>query len=101
MWYIDKNFEEFSVENDGKEQTPDVCEFKTVYVRSRGFNEAKKDTCIHPFLIFDDDGNLYYSGMCDTCDDEEAMGPLDNYGTPNAGATEIRYKNADGIFESL
>lgn len=50
-----------------------------------------------PFKMYDDDGELYYSGELyfdsDPCDmtAEAVFGPLDDFGTPNAGATEIRY----------
>lgn len=48
------------------------------------------------FRMYDDDGELYYSGRIighGTYPDlgEEAFRPLDDFGTPNAGATEIRY----------
>lgn len=49
------------------------------------------------FEMYDDDGEKYYTGRLVvsgelTHDDEEACsGPLDDYGTPNAGATEIRW----------
>lgn len=46
------------------------------------------------FRIYDDDGELYYSGRAylpeDATDDDE-FGPLWDFGTPNAGATELRY----------
>jgi len=50
----------------------------------------------HTFYMYDDDGNRYYTGkMIATGDDEEtewAIGsPLDNFGTPNAGCTLIKY----------
>lgn len=49
------------------------------------------------FRMYDGDGELYYSGRLvvsgeATRDDEEAMfGPLQDYGTPNAGAVDIRW----------
>jgi hypothetical protein len=51
----------------------------------------------YEFEIFDDDGELYYSGRYlgadreHGVDSEHAFGPLDDFGTPNAGATEIKY----------
>lgn len=51
------------------------------------------------FRIYDDDGELYYSGRIVTDHppgydlQEEHFGPLWDFGTPNAGATEIRYKH--------
>lgn len=46
------------------------------------------------FRIYDDDGELYYRGRFINKSgelDEDAFGPLSDYGAPNAGATEIRY----------
>jgi len=45
------------------------------------------------FRIYDDDGELYYEGiMNEHC---EGLDPLDDFGTPNAGATELRIKVKD------
>jgi hypothetical protein len=57
-----------------------------------------------PFRIFDDDGELYYSGRIMFTDPpvafgdfpEEAFGPLWDFAGPNAGATEIHYQNDAG-----
>lgn len=63
--------------------------------------DEQRDILMHPrtnaaqltrFKIYDDDGELYYSGyFLGDSFDEDAFGPLDDYGAPNAGATEIRY----------
>ncbi len=45
------------------------------------------------FRMYDDDGNLYYTGRCSSWDDDDALGPLDNFGAPNAGAVRIDYQN--------
>lgn len=47
------------------------------------------------FDMYDDDGEKYYSGFL-TLDpqyahSEAVAGPLDDFGTPNAGCTDIRY----------
>lgn len=42
-----------------------------------------------PFRMYDDDGELYYSGRI--AGEYEGDEPLVDFGTPNAGATEIRY----------
>lgn len=43
------------------------------------------------FQIYDDDGELYYEGRILIGDEPGAeFIPLDNFATPNAGATEIR-----------
>jgi hypothetical protein len=63
----------------------------------------------HVFRIYDDDGQLYYTGralfreqgeMVRPENSEYALGPLDDFGTPNAGATEIRYF-IDGHWQSI
>lgn len=55
------------------------------------------------FRMFDDDKVLYYTGYCILPDGltERAFDPLDDYGTPNAGATEIQYKNEKGEWVTL
>lgn len=51
----------------------------------------------HQFRMYDDDGELYYTGTlywngeADQLTEEQAYGPLGDYGMPNAGAVEIRY----------
>lgn len=44
------------------------------------------------FKMYDDDGNLYYVGRYLGPDDETMFRPLDDLGTPDAGATRIDYK---------
>ena len=43
---------------------------------------------IHKFRLYDDDGILYYEGIS-CCD--SSFDPLEDWGLPNAGCTEIRY----------
>lgn len=55
------------------------------------------------FRMMDDDGEIYYYGKIWTSDEkgsETDFGPLDDFGTPNAGATEIQYK-IDGKWVTL
>jgi hypothetical protein len=55
-----------------------------------------------PFRMFDDDDNLYYEGLSDDNDSEEAFAPLDDFGMGNAGCTSIQYKNLkSGLWETL
>ena len=54
-----------------------------------------------PFRMHDDDGELYYEGVYLGPDDESMFGPLDDFGTPNAGCTSIQFKNARGAWEKL
>lgn len=44
----------------------------------------------HRFRIIDDDRELYYEGRSH---EDGSLDPLDHFGTPNAGATIIQYRN--------
>jgi hypothetical protein len=55
------------------------------------------------FKMYDDDGEHYYTGRIlytDEGDSEVEFAPLDDYGTPGAGCTEIRYWQ-DGAYRTL
>ncbi len=62
---------------------------------SSDYNSEKMSTNFHPFRLLDDDGHLYYEGICDTNDDVNAFGPLDYY-IYHSGCTEIQYKTQTG-----
>ena len=49
------------------------------------------------FRMTGDDGEVYYEGMCYLPEGftEDAFAPKDDFGEPNAGATEIHYWNAE------
>lgn len=47
------------------------------------------------FRLYDDDGELYFSGVYLGPNDESMFGPLDDYGMPVAGATRIEYLDVD------
>ena len=51
------------------------------------------------FRMYDDDGELYYAGKI--WGDFDGFEPLDDFGMPNAGCTEIRLCDPDGIFRTL
>jgi len=54
------------------------------------------------FRLYDDDGELNLSGECSDNNSENAFGPLDDYGMPSYGCTEIRYLNEEtGLWEPL
>lgn len=74
-WVITKDHD---VVNDCKNATPEQIE----RLKIAGYTE--------PFKMFDDDGILYYSGLTKKDADFD---PLDDFGTPNAGCTEIQYYN--------
>ena len=70
MWKITKNYQE-----------------ETLYTSSN----FKEDVELkHKFKIYDDDGELYCEGLSD---DDCSFDPLDDYGMPSLGATEIHYLN--------
>ena len=57
-----------------------------------------QDGCGQKFRLYDDDGILYYEGrmmMEDSrirpSDSECALAPLDDYGAPDSGCTEIHW----------
>jgi len=55
----------------------------------------------HKFRLLDDDGEPYYLGrFFGDPSSEEAFAPLDDFGAPNAGCTEIQYLN-NGQWETL
>ena len=46
----------------------------------------------HPFRMYDDDDVLYYEGLLlGDKDGDDGFTPIDDFGTPNAGATRIDY----------
>lgn len=59
------------------------------------------------FRLLDDDGLVYYHGrfLDDTLAEDYQSEPefqaLDCYGTPNAGAAWIQYRNEHGTWETL
>lgn len=58
-----------------------------------------------PFRMYDDDDNLYYEGRFLALEDEEdpeaEFAPLEDFGTPNAGCTYIKYRSKDGKWRIL
>jgi len=70
------------------------------YTGPRGTSPAEKLKDLdHYFRMYDDDGELYYEGRSD---DDSSFEPLDYYGEPNAGCTEIRYLNRKTkVYETL
>lgn len=49
---------------------------------------------VQNFRMYDDDGALYYTGRYLGPDDDGMFGPLDDFGKPNAGCTDIHYYDA-------
>ena len=59
--------------------------------------EECRKNCTHKFRMLDDDDEIYYIGYSD---DSSSFEPLDDFGLPNAGATNIQYLE-NGRWESL
>lgn len=57
--------------------------------------ETKK---LHAFRMLDDDGMVYFEGVTTR---DHSFCPLDDFGRPDSGCTEIQYKNVDGKWETL
>lgn len=55
------------------------------------------------FRMYDDDDNIYFSGfLVGDENSEDGFMPLDDYGTPDAGCTYIKYRNKKtGKWETL
>lgn len=81
--------------------THDILENgKNVDIRSCDYDEVEKDKLIHRFRLLDGDGEVYYEGLSDDCDSENAFAPLDDFGEGHAGCTEIQYL-LNGIWLTL
>lgn len=77
----------------------DISDWMEVALQGQGHWRKlinRHDAKIYRFRIYDDDGELYYTGRMITDEgatNEACGGPLWDFGQPNAGATEIRYVN--------
>ena len=60
----------------------------------------KTNPKVKQFRLFDDDGILYYSGYYVGLDGEFEFAPLDDFGMPHSGCTEIHYLE-DGEWKQL
>ncbi len=85
-WYISKD-----LIGDGEAVEKDT---RSGYRKSR---EKYKERCQHKFRMLDDDGEVYYEGYSD---DSSSFAPLDNFGMPNDGCTEMQYLE-NGKWETL
>lgn len=54
----------------------------------------------YAFRLYDDDNNLYFSGLATSRDDEAAFGPLD-FAEGAYGCTEIQYRQDNASWETL
>lgn len=64
-------------------------------------DQIKADKTIH-FRMYDDDGLMYYEGeMTKECFEHRPEAPLEDYGTPNAGAVRLDVKTDTKGWEVL
>ena len=64
--------------------------------------QIEHDPKARSFRMLDDDREVYYTGRIVADEGSEGdFGPLDDFGTPNAGCTTIQYRNAQGEWEDL
>ena len=79
-----------------------VCQDEKLPVH--GPSDCNVDEAFGPtakrFLMMDDDGNIFYGGLIQGTG-YLGFEPLDDFGAPNDGCTEIHYINADGGWEQL
>lgn len=81
--------------------THDILEHgKKIDIRSHDYDESLKESLIYRFRLLDGDGEIYYEGLSDDCDSENAFAPMDDFGEGNAGCTEIQYLQGD-VWEIL
>ena len=91
MWMLTRDF-----------VSTDAPEGKLVLVCSRNFSEEKAARLIHRFHLVNDDGVVHGEGAADSCDDEKAFGPLDDFGTSAWGCSAIEYwSEAEQLWEML
>ncbi|MBX7208576.1 MAG: hypothetical protein K1X78_09710 [Verrucomicrobiaceae bacterium] len=60
-------------------------------VCSRSYSEQKDELLVHRFRLVDDDGRVCGEGVADTCGDERAFAPLDDFGVGAWGCSSIEY----------
>ena len=80
MWMLTRDF----ISTDDPEgQRVSVC--------SLNFSESHVQHLTHRFRLLDDDGQVYGEGVANSCDDEKAFGPLDDFGEGAWGCTAVEY----------
>jgi hypothetical protein len=83
-WVIDKDH----FADPGTE--PGTCE-NAVGVMGPRLYQGDGSELKHRFRMLTDDREVVYEGRCSSCDDEDALRPLDDFGMPNFGCTTIQY----------
>ena len=76
--------------------------FEIGKICSRSFSEEKSHLLVHRFRLLDDDGRPQGVGFSDSCDDQKAFGPLDDFGEGAWGSTAIEFwKEGRGVWQML
>ena len=83
MWVITRDL--INLECEGEEQE--------VGTASRSYTEERKDECKYKFRMSDGDDIVYFYGLSNDNDTEEAFAPLDDFGAGGYGCTNIEYWN--------
>lgn len=71
----------------------------TRLAHSHDYNEKRNPALPFKFRLLDDDREVYFEGLADDCDTEDAFAPLDHYGAA-FGCTTIQYLR-NGSWETL
>ncbi len=88
-------------EGDGDYGPDDITDDDTKLLKLVAEGKAPAGTESEYFHMYDDDGERYYSGYYVVSDGSDELEPLECYGMPNAGCTEIRMRNKEGEFETV
>jgi len=88
MWKITK----VSAEVDKSEVGTKSCDFD---------DETFEKLPHYSFRMLDGDDIVYYYGISTDNNTQAAFEPLDDFGMPNAGCTDIQYQNDLDEWESL
>jgi len=74
----------------------------SVGVASIGIENVDEATLTEKFKMYDDDNVLYFEGISDDANSQDAFAPLDDFGQPDSGCTRIDYLNKEtGKYEVL
>jgi len=90
----------WTLTQDHTSEPPRSFEFGKIC--SRSFSEEKSALLVHRFRLLDDDGRVQGEGFSDSCDDEKAFRPLDDFGEGAWGSTAIEFWKEDrGVWQML
>lgn len=103
-WIID--VDKIASEEDKRENPDGACNLNAVGLMGPSTISEEAQELLRDkkngtkFKMYDDDGELYYKGRFildpkEDEDEEDEFQPLDNFGTPNAGCSHIKYRNPE------